>query len=344
MAVFVTFWLSSPPFVGLFKLFLRVHHSPSLTRLPVSRLHVSHTKVRARLEKKLQVRQKTGFTFNFAIDRDADDVQEGEVCGRGNSGERGSFRFDFNPTNTTVGAGTSTESKLRGSGGSANPRAVGDFVVETETRRSQPNGKKKTKKKRVGKKKKGGKRNDKPTEHGLEGLAGEQQPQATTPPAAAAPSTLVAGGNETNDSPRLTAARDFDPKRDPAQELVELNEVGEKTAPETLRPPPGFTLESWKDPALSGEERRRRRFGSGVRNMAAIQRSCYARRALVADGELETVESPARHGGLIRPDRNRACAGAAGPVQAGSHGRTTSGGSSVFAFGFDIGISFNGGS
>ncbi|CAM9187021.1 unnamed protein product [Pylaiella littoralis] len=263
------------------------------------------TSVRARLEKKLQVRQKTGFTFNFAIDRDADDVQEGEVCGRGNSGERGSFRFDFNPTNTTVGAGTSKESKLRGSGGSANPRAVGDFVVETETRRSQPNGKKKTKKKRVGKKKKGGKRNDKPTEHGLEGFAGKQQPQATTPPAAAAPSTLVAGGNETNDSPRLTAARDFDPKRDPAQELVELNEVGEKTAPETLRPPPGFTLESWKDPALSGEERRRRRFGSGVRNMAAIQRSCYARRALVADGELETVESPARHGGLIRPDRNR---------------------------------------
>ncbi|CAM9571800.1 unnamed protein product [Discosporangium mesarthrocarpum] len=34
------------------------------------------------------------------------------------------------------------------------------------------------------------------------------------------------------------------------------------------RPPPGLTLDSWRDPALTEEERRRRRFGKGVRNMA----------------------------------------------------------------------------
>lgn len=310
-----------------------------------------HAKVRARLEKKLQVRQKTGFSFNFAIDSDADDVQEGEVCGRGDAGERGSFRFDFNPTNTNVSAGISTESKERRGGDGAHPRAVQDFVVEMETRKPQPNGKKKTKKKGTDKKKKGGKGKGKPAERGLGGLSGEQQPQAIPPPKARAPSTVVTGGNETNNSPLATTSDsglkrgDAQPGASAAHGLGELSEVGEKTvAPETLRPPPGFTLESWKDPALSGEERRRRRFGSGVRNMAAIQRSCDARRGLVADGELNAEEFPGRHGGLLRPDRDRARAGTSGPVQAGIPGGTSAGGSSVFAFGFDIGISFDGGS
>lgn len=297
-------------------------------------------KVRARLEKKLQVRQKTGFAFNFAIDNDA-----------GDAGERGSFRFDFNPTNTNVGAGTSTKTKERRSGDGAHPRAVQDFVVEIETRKPQPNGKKKTKKKGTSKKKKGGKGKDKPAERGLGGLTGEQPLQATLPPKAGAPSTVATDGNEMSISPPLVATNDSDPKRDHAQPgasaahgFVEGNKVGENTAPETLRPPPGFTLESWKDPALSGEERRRRRFGSGVRNMVAIQRSCDARRALVADGELKAEEFPGRHGGLLRPDRDRARASTTGPIQAGVPDGTAAGGSSVFAFGFDIGISFDGGS
>jgi hypothetical protein len=37
-------------------------------------------------------------------------------------------------------------------------------------------------------------------------------------------------------------------------------------------PPPGLTLESWRDPTLTEAERRRLKYGSGVRNMKAIQR------------------------------------------------------------------------
>lgn len=311
----------------------------------------SNAKVRARLEKKLQVRQKTGFAFNFAIDSDADQLQKGEACGRGDAEERGSFRFDFNPTNTSVGADTSsTESKERSSGGGINPRAVQDFVVEMDTRRPQTNGNKNKKKKGAGKKNKGTKGKGKPVGHGLGGLAEEQQPQVTTPPTVAS-STVGSGANETNNYPPLAAASDSGPKPNHAQPgasaaqgFVQQNEVGEKTALEKLRPPPGFTLESWKDPTLSGEERRRRRFGSGVRNMAAIQRSSDARRVLVANRELKAGECPGRHGGLLRPDRDRARADATGLVNAGIPGDITSGGSSVFAFGFDIGISFNDGS
>ncbi|CAN0503387.1 unnamed protein product [Ectocarpus sp. 12 AP-2014] len=75
--------------------------------------------------------------------------------------------------------------------------------------------------------------------------------------------------------------------------------------------------------------------------MVAIQRSCDARRGLIADGEVGEEKLPERQGeGLGRPGCDRA----RGMVGAGSPGSTTGGGSSVFAFGFDIGISFDGGS
>lgn len=116
------------------------------------------------------------------------------------------------------------------------------------------------------------------------------------------------------------------------------------------RLPPGLTLESWRDPALTDDERRRRRFGRGVRNMAAIQRRQDARRLSVAPEREDLGESTV---GRPYQDRNgvlgppilvdgrgeHKAVGASSPAEAGG---SVSSGSSVFAFGFDIGISFNG--
>lgn len=151
------------------------------------------------------------------------------------------------------------------------------------------------------------------------------------------------GGETINCCIPLGVESDSRPKCDDAGHGSATTDGGdEKTISETLRPPPGFTLESWKDPTLSGEERRRRRFGSGVRNMAAIQRSSDARRGLVVGGESEPERFLGRHGDLVRPDRDKTRGH--GSVQAAVPGDTTVGGPSVFSFGFDIGISFNGGS
>lgn len=288
------------------------------------------------MEKKLQIKQKAAFAFNFTVDSD----DTGDLQG----GEQGSFRFDFNPPDTTIDGKGAEESKERSSGGLDNPRAAEDFVVEIEGRSAGPNAKNKSRKKGAGKKKKGGKRKAKSAEQErIRDRTGEQQPQqdlATKPPSS---SPMSDGGGQTN-SCRLPLAVESDskPKSDDArQESATPDNVGEKTNSETLRPPPGFTLESWKDPALSVEERRRRRFGSGVRNMVAIQRSSEAR-GLAAGEESEPEGFNGRHGDLARPDRDRARGH--GPVQAAVPGDTTVGGPSVFSFGFDIGISFNGGS
>lgn len=108
------------------------------------------------------------------------------------------------------------------------------------------------------------------------------------------------------------------------------------------RPPPGLTLESWKDPALTEEERRRRRFGRGVRNMAAIQRSWDARRGdsgVPTDADaVDRLHLESEVGG--EPDRSNGVEGDGGV--GGGNTAVSGGGSSVFAFGFDIGISFNG--
>ncbi len=289
-------------------------------------------KVRARLEKKLQVRQKSAFAFNFAIDSDADDLPNGEACGDGESGERGSFRFDFNPSETNATARSApSQAKARSFCGESNPRAAQDFVVEVEGRRAQSSRSRrsKPKKKGAGKKKKGGKVKGKPAEKVLHDPAEEDHPQqdsSAKPPTTTGSSTppVRGGGGQAMIGGTLATAID----------------VGEETTMKTLRPPPGFTLESWKDPALTVEERRRRRFGSGVRNMAAIQRSCDARRGLVADanGEIEAEDSSGKDRDLVRPERDRGRGAGAGQQS------NASGGRSVFSFGFNIDVSFNGGS
>ncbi|CAN0301484.1 unnamed protein product [Ectocarpus sp. 4 AP-2014] len=307
-------------------------------------LHVgsssSSSSVRARLEKKLQAKQKTGFAFNFAVDSDADEQRQGGGQEGGDAGERGSFCFNFNPADASDAPTCVPESNggRRRSGDASSLRAAQDFLTVVEKSGAQPSGKKKTKgagKKRK-KKNKGGK-----------GKAQQSRQQKSQDPVGEGPEQEIVvdcrttfshgtvgdgGGGATSSavSSLLAAtASDSSPKREHRQR------------PPGLRPPPGFTLESWKDSAITGEERRRRRFGSGVRNIVAIQRSCDARRGLIADGEVGDEKLPERQGeGLGRPSCDRA----RGMVGAGAPDGTTGGGSSVFAFGFDIGISFDGGS
>ncbi|CAB1102812.1 unnamed protein product [Ectocarpus sp. CCAP 1310/34] len=308
-------------------------------------LHVdsssSSSSVRARLEKKLQVKQKTGFAFNFAVDSDADEQrQEGGQEG-GDAGERGSFCFNFNPADASdapTRVPESNEARKR-SGDASSLRAAQDFLTVVEKSGAQPSGKKKKTgagKKKKKKKKKGGKgeaqqsREQKAQDPVWEG---PEQEDVADCPITSSHGTVGDGGGEATSSAVTSlpaaAASDSSPKRESRQR------------PPGLRPPPGFTLESWKDPAITGEERRRRRFGSGVRNMVAIQRSCDARRGLIADGEVAVEKLSERQGeGLERPGCDRA----RGMVGAGAPSSTTGRGSSVFAFGFDIGISFDGGS
>ncbi|CAM9416376.1 unnamed protein product [Choristocarpus tenellus] len=95
------------------------------------------------------------------------------------------------------------------------------------------------------------------------------------------------------------------------------------------QPPPGLTLDSWKDPTLTDEERHRRRFGRGVRNMVAIQRSGETRRSIGL-------------GGAIGPEVGSGiCELPVGAGVASSEmAQAATESSSVFAFGFDIGITF----
>ncbi|CAN0263588.1 unnamed protein product [Ectocarpus fasciculatus] len=294
--------------------------------------------VRARLEKKLQVKQKTGFAFNFAVDSDADEQQEGGGQEEGDACERGSFCFNFNPTDASDVPTRVPEGKgRRRSSDASSLRAAQDFLIGVEKSGAQPSGHKKRKGagKKKKKKKKGGKGEvQQPREQRCQDPVGEgpEQEIVVDSPTISSHGTVVDGGGEATSSVVVAlpaaAASDSSPKRE------------HKQRPPGLRPPPGFTLESWKDPAITGEERRRRRFGSGVRNMVAIQRSCDARRGFVADGEVREETLPERQGeGLGRPGCDRA----RGMVGAGAPGSATSGGSSVFAFGFDIGISFDGG-
>ncbi|CBJ29447.1 expressed unknown protein [Ectocarpus siliculosus] len=307
-------------------------------------LHVdsssSSGSVRARLEKKLQVKQKTGFAFNFAVDSDADEQRQGGGQEGGDAGERGSFCFNFNPADASAPTCVpESNGAKRRSGDASSLRAAQDFLTVVEKSGAQPSGKKKRTgagKKKKKKKKKGGKGEAQQSrEQKSQDPVGEgpEQDNVVDCPTFSGHCTVGDGGGEATSSAVASlpaaAASDSSPKREHRQR------------PPGLRPPPGFTLESWKDPAITGEERRRRRFGSGVRNMVAIQRSCDARRGLIPDGEVGEEKLPERQGGgLGRPGCDRA----RGMVGAGAPGSTTGGGSSVFAFGFDIGISFDGGS
>lgn len=287
------------------------------------------------MEKKLQTRHKSSFAFNFTIDSDTDNLQ-----GR----EQGPFRFDFNPPGTTSAGQGAIGSKEKSSSGVENPRTAQDLVVEIQQRTAEPNcTKKKSKKKGAGKKKKGGKRKGKPGDkEGIKNGTGEKQRQQVLPTKPPSPSRIGDGGSQTDNRCLPLVESESNPKCDDAGHgPAAQDDVGEKSTTETLRPPPGFTLESWKDPALSGEERRRRRFGSGVRNMVAIQRSCDARRGMAVGGDSGTEDILGRRRDLARPDCDEARGNRL--AQAGVPGDTV-GGPSVFSFGFDIGISFNGGS
>ncbi|CAN0072402.1 unnamed protein product, partial [Scytosiphon promiscuus] len=256
--------------------------------------------VRVRLENKLHVQQKSGFAFNFAVESDAADLPE-EGWGGTGAAEKDSFRFGFTPTNTKGGnAGTPAESQGSGGGGGAAPRADQDFKLPPEP--SEPAA----------------------TAHpSSAGDGGGTKSNITSPPGNAAKYSSVNPGFDAV-NPDVTKLEDFGARRERAP----------------LRPPPGFTLESWKDPTLTGEERRRRRFGSGVRNMAAIQRRCDARRELAANDDLE-VESSDLPGANREAPQEAASPEAGIPADVLPH--RAGGGSSVFAFGFDIGISFDGG-
>lgn len=304
----------------------------------------SSAQVRARLEKKLDAQQKTGFAFNFEVENDAADLQEEEVPGEANAGEKGSFRFGFNPSNTNeIDASTPTKSERRGGGGEASRGADQDFSIEIEQRRAHPQGKHKPKGKRAGKKKKkGGKEKGE--------AAGQESRESliVEPPetvAATGSSTALSNGREeisNSVSLPVAEAKDGNPdlsRASPTPGVAKTDVVGARRVRAPLRPPPGFTLESWKDPTLSGEERRRRRFGSGVRNMAAIQRRSDARREMAGNDELE-VDGSESHCAAREAAQGNVLVEGGIPADARSG---VAGGSSVFAFGFDIGISFDGG-
>ncbi|CAN0320641.1 unnamed protein product, partial [Ectocarpus sp. 13 AM-2016] len=299
--------------------------------------------VRARLEKKLQVKQKTGFAFNFAVDGDADEQRQGGGQEGVDAGERGSFCFNFYPADASDAPTRVPESNgaRRRSGDASSLRAAQDSLTVVEKSGVQPSGKKKRtgagkkKKKKKKKKKRGKGEAQQSREQKSQDPVGKgpEQEIVVGYPTTSSHDTVGDGGGEATSSTLASlpaaAPSDSSPKREHRQR------------PPGLRPPPGFTLESWKDPAITGEERRRRRFGSGVRNMVAISRSCDARRGLIADGEVREEKLPERQEeGLGRPGCDRA----RGMVGAGAPGSTTGGGSSVFAFGFDIGISFDGSS
>lgn len=310
------------------------------------------------MERKLQVKQKTEFAFNFDLVGDEDGLEGGQACKGGNSNERNSFRFGFNPTENPVGLGASVGGKQHRSGGDVDPRADDDFVVRVSGTGTAPrSAQKKGKRKGGGKKKKGGKGKGKgaenlhrnPTENELSRKSDEVIGSRTKDAAIVVPPCAVATDEEEcqpDGDISLQMGKDSSeraqlqqqPETDPAGLAQPDGCLTESLPmpPAVARPPPGLTLESWKDPALTGEERRRRRFGRGVRNMAAIHRSRDARRGAGVEAEdllAEVVADNNSHGVLAKPDPDRI------------HGQPSRGsGSSVFAFGFDIGISFNDGS
>lgn len=305
--------------------------------------------VRARLEKKLQVKQKTGFAFNFDLVADENGLEEGDAREGGGSNERESFRFGFNPTETPTRVSTSVGGKQHRSDADANPRGDDDFFVHVIGTSTAPrSAKKKGKRKGGGKKKKAGKGKGKGAEN-TDGHVAENEPnrerdEATGSPTEHAaivmppPAVATKKGCQSDGDTSLGGGNNPSEGAEPVQQqpgtetlgLARLDAGRTESFPKT-RPPPGFTLESWKDPALTGEERRRRRFGRGVRNMAAIQRSRDARRGAGVGASDLAAEEVAPHNNSNQPDRAR-----------GEPNRAS--GSSVFAFGFDIGVSFNEGS
>ena len=308
--------------------------------------------MRARLGTKLRARQKTGFAFNFNLDADRE-VSLEENFAEDEAGERNSFRFGFGLSeDPAVEDNTETlprPSRGKTGGVGASPKLVQDgFDLDVREsvaqagavrqKKKKPSGKKK----RKGKGKAKGKGKGKAKEIGDEGYDDAVEPSTeikTTPLSLTADAAINASANpasegdsEIKQSTNLpnSLPLGIDNHVPPSHSLSPL--------PAVSRTPPGLTLESWKDPALTIDERRRRRFGRGVRNLAAIQRSCESRKGLSAtSGEMPEKNVSVNDGRIARPDPNQA-RDVEGLLETG-----VSTGSSVFAFGFDIGITFNGG-
>lgn len=268
------------------------------------------------------------------------------------SSARGSFRFGFDPPDTSNGAEISASVGGRKERETSPPdeRFVIDVQESAHARlkaqkKNKGTGKKKKKKKGKGKRVEEDPRHQPQAPPVQEVATGTSATSATmSVPSGTADrtgvptndylsTTVASGSSEEARSTELPgpAPPELSKPESPAQSFLPV--------PAIARPPPGLTMESWKDPALTGEERRRRRFGRGVRNLAAIQRSCDARRgAANAQGAAVAEGVPDREVGVARPDPDRA------RDEEGSIANGAPGGSSVFSFGFDIGISFNGGS
>lgn len=296
---------------------------------------------------KLQVRQQTGFAFNFKLDEDPhakDKAREQE------------------PFHSRFSLSDSASYREKDAEGVRSSRVDG-FGIDLRESVSQPTVVKQKKKKPSGKKRHKGKtkRKGKCKGQGTVDSDNDSAAQAYREAETVIQSTTVNFSSGTHSQP----AGSLDSKINGINPSSEWGDVVETPQSITLpnlpskgigdvvppsqslsplpaisRPPPGLTLESWKDPALTVDERRRRRFGRGVRNLAAIQRSCESRKGIpVSSGELMMTEKMAgadERGVKSDTDRIRQVESLVeneGPMR-----------SSVFAFGFDIGISFNGGS
>lgn len=325
---------------------------PSNLALSLCLVCLVDRKMRERLGTKLQVRQKTGFAFNFNLDEDLQAKDEAH--------ERESFRSGFSSSDPALYKANTFAANREKDTEDVRSTRVDGLGIDLRESMSQLTVAKQKKKKPPGKRRRKGKKKGKgkckgqgTVDSGYDSATQAYQDETIIP------STIVKFSSGTPSQP----AGSLDRKISNVNPSSESGDVVETPQPITLlnlpsagirdvvprsqslsplsaisRPPPGLTLESWKDPALTMDERRRRRFGRGVRNLVAIQRSCESRKGLPASsGELQA---------MIAGDDDRSIKSDTDRMRQMEslveNGDPT--GSSVFAFGFDIGISFNGGS
>lgn len=302
--------------------------------------------VRARLERKLVARKKE-FAFNFPLDDEGGIRPEATTDSAVD--ERTSFRFDFHKTEPGLD-GSHTELPP-----SENRRQLQDFAATStlaplshsdDGRRKEGNAGKAGKKQKKKKKKK----RKEPSEVRVQ----DSDRLERIDKAGAASSSAKGLSRRIAALSSVEAATDADAllgtpiapalpeshgtgRADmmPAASSGTAPGVSLSGIPEASRPSPGLTLESWKDPALTDEERRRRRFGCGVRNMAAIERRSDNRRVGLANMSRAV-------GSHVRPPANGEAVAESQVESLPRRDEDASTGSSVFSFGFDIGISFNG--
>lgn len=277
------------------------------------------------MEKKLDARKK-GFAFNFSPTSEADTLPQE------NAGSHEAFRFSFKPEHLPAGGDSF-------SAHSGHTPAVERLSADLRefSRRSPTSRRTRTKKK---KKKKKTKQVDKKCQdeevvapagnhdHPVicnthdTGRSGAGDSHEVRDEVSQLPQHRARRSDDTNVSCTSAAGTTVPPHR-PISATQDAHNDARVDRP-SGRPPPGLTLDSWKDPALSDEERWRRRFGRGVRNITAIQRSRDARK---------TSNSPSG---------SKASAKCCDENSDTGRCRAAAPAADVFAFGFDIGIQFGG--